>query len=586
MNPVEFLGDIIEVSHSNLEITARIKAILNIISQKMDFEEAIVFTLDRDKRLTCKYKNQKSMLFDILEKYRCHIGEGIIGSVAQKRIPQYFNDKDMPTRFGCLFYQGVDNQLEKHKTFAFIPLSDDSYIYGVLVLCSRSKHFLTDPEKILLSIVSREIGGVLRTNDLLLSSKKRISELATLSELGKVLTSNLDMQLLLKDIALIIAKALNALFITIKINNTFLAVEPQKYTYGSIYPQIEHYVDELEKEALRSKKTVSLVNYLHDEDDVSIRHTLYSAPIMSKDKMLGTITICERKSQKDYAFEQNEGYLINNFANYITNGLENILLNIKLKDIIRELNNAQKRIIEQEKFKSLGEMTANIAHEIKNPLVVIGGFTKRLAKKLNMNQTESRYVDIITNEVSRLESILNDVLNYVKDNPIPYESCLINNCIDEVLYLFSSDTAWNDTQIIKDYDNKLPPVICDIQQIKQVLINIIINANEAMDGKGTITIKTEKADAEGKSYVVVSITDSGGGINPSDINNIFNPFFTTKERGTGLGLAISNKIILNHGGKIEIENIVGKGAKFSIYLPIKNINNEEVLNEQYKDTGS
>jgi len=577
MNPVEFLGNIIEVSHSNLEISSRINAILNIISYNMDFDEVIVFTSDNDKRLTCKYKNQKSVLFDVLDKYRCHIGEGIIGSVAQKRTPQYFNDKNMPPRFGCLFYSEIDRLLEKYKIFAFIPLSDDSYIYGVLVLCSRSRHILMDAEKILLSIVSREIGGVLRTNDLLLSSKKRISELATLSELGKVLTSNLELQMLLKDIALIIARALNALFITIKIDNTFFAAGPHKYTYGNIYPQFEHYVNNLEQKAVQDKKTVSLINQLHDENDVSIKYILRSTPIMSKDKVLGIITICERIPQKDNAYGQNEGYLINNFASYITNGLENILLNIKLKDIIKELNSAQKRIIEQEKFKCLGEMTANIAHEIRNPLVVIGGFTKRLAKKLHMNQTESKYIDIITNEVSRLEAILNDVLNYVKDTPAPFESCKINDCIDEVLYLFSTDTAWSNTQILKDYDNNLPSVICDMQQIKQVLINIIINANEAMDGKGTITIKTEKTEeANGRQYVVVSIADSGGGIDPSDINNIFNPFFTTKERGTGLGLAISNKIILNHGGKIEIENVVGKGAKFFIYLPVKTIKNGEV----------
>jgi signal transduction histidine kinase len=223
-------------------------------------------------------------------------------------------------------------------------------------------------------------------------------------------------------------------------------------------------------------------------------------------------------------------------------------------------------------------MTANIAHEIRNPLVVIGGFAKRLSKKLNMDQIESKYVDIITNEVSRLESILSDVLNYVKDAPVPFESCNINDCIDEVLYLFTTDTTWSNTQILKDYDNNLPPVVCDIQQIKQVLINIIINANEAMDGGGTITIKTETTEeANGRQYVVVSIADSGGGIDPFDINNIFNPFFTTKERGVGLGLAISNKIILNHGGKIELENVVGKGAKFFIYLPVKTIKNGEVF---------
>lgn len=577
MNPVELLGNIIEVSHSNLEITSRIKTVLSIMSQGMDFDEAIVFTSDQDKRLTCKFKNPKSTLYKILDRYRCYIGEGIIGSVAQKRIPQYYNNKNIPPRFGCLFYPELDSLVEKYKAFAFLPLSDDSYIYGVLVLCSSGRHFIADAEKILLSIVSREIGGVLRINDLLLSSKKRIGELATLSELGKILSSNVEPQVLLKNIGLIIAKSLNALFVTIKLDHVFLRAEPQRYTYGILDQPIENYVNELEQEALRQKKTVSLRNHGQAEDDISSKYSLYATPIMSKNRILGTITICGARSQRDYAFEENSRYLINTFANYIANGLENTLLNTKLKDVIKDLNNAQKRIIEQEKFKSLGEMTANIAHEIKNPLVVIGGFTKRLAKKMCMDQTESRYIDIITNEVSRLESILNDVLNYVKDTPVPDETCSMNDCVDEVLYLFSSDTTWDHMRVLKNYDKNLPPVPCDIQQIKQVFINIIINAHEAMNGEGTITINTEKTIMDNKQFVVVSMADTGGGINPSVIDNIFNPFFTTKERGTGLGLAISNKIILNHDGKIEIENVAGKGATFFVYLPVKNHTNREEL---------
>jgi len=577
MNPVELLGNIIEVSHSNLEITSRINAVLGIMSQGMDFDEAIVFTSDQDKRLTSRFKNQKSTLYKILDSYRCHIGEGVIGGVAQKRIPQYYDNKNIPPRFGCLFYPELDSLVGKYKSFAFLPLSDDSYIYGVLVLCTPDRRFITDAEKILLSIISREIGGVLRINDLFLSSKKRISELATLSELGKILSSNAEPQALLKDIGLIIAKSLNALFVTIKLDHAFLRVEPQRYTYGILDQPIENYLNELEQEALRQKKTVSLRNHGQTEDDISSKYSLYATPIMSKNRILGTIAICGGRSQKDYAFEENSRYLINTFANYIASGLENTLLNTKLKDVIKDLNNAQKRIIDQEKFKSLGEMTANIAHEIKNPLVVIGGFTKRLAKKMRMDQTESRYVDIITNEVSRLESILNDLLNYVKDTPVPAETCNMNDCIDEVLHLFSSDTTWDRMQVLKRYDKNLPSAPCDMQQIKQVFINIIINAHEAMNGEGTITISTGKTIMDNKQFVFVSITDTGGGINASLIDNIFNPFFTTKERGTGLGLAISNKIIHNHDGKIEIENMVGKGATFFVYLPVKNHTNREEL---------
>ena len=123
-------------------------------------------------------------------------------------------------------------------------------------------------------------------------------------------------------------------------------------------------------------------------------------------------------------------------------GLESALLNIKLRDALRELGDAQRRLIENEKLRSLGEMTANIAHEIKNPLVVIGGFTKRLAKTARLDENESRYVEIITKEVARLEAILTEILNYVKETPLLFELCDINNLLDEILYLLSSDKSW------------------------------------------------------------------------------------------------------------------------------------------------
>jgi signal transduction histidine kinase len=578
MNPVDLLGKIIEISHSNLEIPSRISSILNIIAQEMHFEEVIVYTFDRDKRLTCKFMNQKSVLFLILNQYRCHIGEGIVGSVAQKRVPQFFTIKDIPPRFGCLFYPDLIGVIEKFKTFSFLPLSDDSYLYGVMVVISSSRETIHSSEKVLLSMLSREIGGILHASGLIFSSKKRISELATLSELGKALTSNIEPHELLKNITLIIARALNATFVTIKLEHTFLKLDSQRFTYGVIEPSIENYVKELEKDAIRTKQATSLGELAPEEHKNSFKLSLYTSPMLSKNRMLGTITICGTRSQQDFALEENSQYLIHTIANYISSGLENTLLNTKLRDVVKELGDAQKRLIEQEKFRSLGEMTANIAHEIKNPLVIIGGFTKRLAKKIQFEQTENRYIDIILKEVSRLETILNEILDYVKENPILIEPCNINDCMDEILYLFNSDVIWEQVHIVKEYDKALPSIMCDGQQIKQVFINILMNAFEAMHGSGTISIKTEQIKLDNKTFVAISITDTGGGIDPAIIDNIFNPFFTTKERGTGLGLAISNKIVMNHNGHLEIENVVGKGVTFVVYLPFKNsITKEEFL---------
>lgn len=569
MNPVDLLGKIIEISHSNLELASRITSILNIISQDMHSEEVIIYTFDKDKRLSCRYANQKSVLFKILNQYRCHVGEGIVGSVAQKRSPLFYTMRDIPPRFGCLFYPELDGKLENYNAFAFLPLADDSYLYGVLVLCTVSRDALHDAEKIFLSILSREVGGILRSYELILSSKKRISELATLTELGKVLTSNIEPHELLKSIALIIAKSLNATFVTIKLGYSFLKLDDKRFTYGIIDPSVQNYVEELEEASVKLLRAVSMKDCAPDEYEDSFKYSLFSAPVVSKNRVLGTLTICVDKRGQNYALGEDGQYLINTIANYISSGLENTLLNTRLRDAVRELSDAQKRLIEQEKFRSLGEMTANIAHEIKNPLVIIGGFTKRLARQIDLDHTENKYIRIILNEVTRLESILNEVLNYVKETPLVVETCNINEYLDEILYLLTSDASWEEIEITKVYDPGLPPIACDSQQLKQVLINILINAHEAMHGHGAIIIQTKQAVYENRPFVAISIADTGGGIDPAIIDNVFNPFFTTKERGTGLGLAISNKIIMNHKGHIDVENVVGKGVTFTIYLPVK-----------------
>ena len=575
MNPIDLLGKIIEISHSNLDLASRLTSILNIISQDMQFEEVLVYTFDKDKRLTCRFMNPKSVLFKMLSQYRCHVGEGIIGSVAQKRTPQYFSIKDISPRFGCLFYPELDGVLENYRTFSFLPLADDSYIYGVLVLCSVSKESLQDPEKILLSILSREIGGILRSFELILSSKKRISELAMLSELGKVLISNVEHHELIKNIALIIAKSLNATFVTIKLEYAFLKLESQRFTYGIIDSSVQDYIEQLEQSAIKLLRPTSLRNSALDQFEGAFKFTLYSAPIASKNRVLGTITICGEKTTQPHTLEEDGQYIINTIANYISSGLENTLLNTRLRNVVRELTDAQKRLIEQEKFRSLGEMTANIAHEIKNPLVIIGGFTKRLAKRSQHEPTEDKYINIILKEVDRLETILNEILNYVRENPSLSDECYISDFLDEILYLLSTDNSWEQIQITKDFDRTLPVIPCDSHQLKQVFINILMNAYEAMQGHGKITITTRRVPYNNQPFLSVSFADTGGGISPGILDNVFNPFFTTKEKGTGLGLAISHKIIANHHGHIDVENTVGRGVMFTVYLPLKNNSTRE-----------
>jgi signal transduction histidine kinase len=567
MNLPSVLGKIIEISHSNLEIPSRIGAILNIVSHEAFIDEAIIFTLDPDKRLSCRYANRESRLFSHLTNYRCHVGEGVIGMVAQKRKPQRYSADDVPPRFGCLFYPGLDDIATQYRVFAFTPLCDDSFVYGVLLAASLSLNIFSAAKGTLLSIVSRELGGILRTYDLILTSNQRITELTVLSDLGRILTSTMEPPAILDNIVLVTAKALNARFSTIKLDPSLLKSGRSRFTSGSIDSPTEGRLLNLENEVLVLKKPLFRIDHDVEPSGTFPAITLFSAPIIARGRMLGTITLCRVREHQETPDGREDRYLLTTIASYISSGLENALLNIRLKDSLRELNEAQQRLIEHEKLRSLGEMTANIAHEIKNPLVIIGGFTKRLAKKAHLGQSENKYIEIITKEVARLEAILTEILNYVKESPLLFELSDLNALLDEVLFLLTSDKTWDNVTVTTRYDKTLSSTPCDVQQIKQVFLNILVNAFEAMKGNGTITITTERVAIEDKSFTVVSLQDTGGGIDPSKLDNIFNPFFTTKEQGSGLGLAITNKIVIHHGGQIEVQNKPGEGVIFVVYLP-------------------
>lgn len=380
---------------------------------------------------------------------------------------------------------------------------------------------------------------------------------------------------LLENIALITAKALGAWFATIKLDLAFMKVDGQRFTSGTIESSVEDQVLDLENEALRRGQPVSRADARGEIRNNAPALALVSAPIVAKDRVLGTITLCLRREQRDVTDEQEDRYLLSTIASYIASGLENTLLNVKLRDALGELGDAQRRLIEHEKLRSLGEMTANIAHEIKNPLVVIGGFTKRLAKTAHLDENESRYAEIITKEVARLEAILTEVLIYVKEDSLLLEPCDVNALLDEILHLLTSDKRWEEIRIVKEYHRSLPLILCDVQQIKHAFLNILINSFEAMQGKGTVTIGTEQTTFEDKPFLAVSMRDTGGGIDPAFLDNIFNPFFTTKDRGSGLGLAISNKIVVHHGGVIEVKNKPGEGVLFIVYLPARTTSTKE-----------
>lgn len=243
-----------------------------------------------------------------------------------------------------------------------------------------------------------------------------------------------------------------------------------------------------------------------------------------------------------------------------------------LRDI-SELKSLQERLVMTERMAALGEVAAKVAHEIRNPLVSVGGFAKRLEKKLNGNLKE--YADIITKEVERLEMILNEILGFVKEMRVVKESVSSERLIDEVLSLVQSDIEERGILISRESEGPVELYV-DPGKMKEALLNILNNAIQAIVSNGTVSIKTYLRD----SNAVIEVVDTGEGITDENKPFIFDPFFTTKKVGTGLGLTITHRIMEEHEGHIEVKSSPDTGTTFRLFIPLKTINNKKMIKRE------
>jgi len=226
------------------------------------------------------------------------------------------------------------------------------------------------------------------------------------------------------------------------------------------------------------------------------------------------------------------------------------------------------KLIETEKMAALGRITADIAHEIRNPLTALGGFGRRLLKSVT-DENQRQYAAVIVEESGRLEQVLRDVLIYSRNVRYEFEKDSINGLLDESIALYQNICDEHGIVISREYGTDLPVLLMK-DQVRQATNNLITNAIDAMSGGGSLTVSTNLQEANHIDYIAVNVRDTGVGIPHDKLPLIFEPFFTTKKigQGTGLGLPICKKIVEEHGGFIKAKN--GTGLTISMFFPYQN----------------
>jgi signal transduction histidine kinase len=284
--------------------------------------------------------------------------------------------------------------------------------------------------------------------------------------------------------------------------------------------------------------------------------------ITGEDQLLGALVLRDERLREAYSSEEIELF-------------RGVALSIGVT-----LQNSQvyERMKERDRLAALGQMAAGLAHEIRNPLGAIKGAAQFLqptaAGQGGVDAAGTKeFLNIIVEEVNRLNNIVSQFLDYARPYRGEQEPLEVNDVVRKTLQLLGKESEGKGIEVVPSLVDGLPPVRADAEQLVQVFLNLSLNALQAMPEGGRLFVSTaiRRATRRGAAaaFLEVRFRDTGVGIPPGDLRNLFIPFFTTKDKGTGLGLPISQRIIENHGGTIEVRSQAGTGATFTVLLPVE-----------------
>jgi len=402
--------------------------------------------------------------------------------------------------------------------------------------------------------------------------KNRYDYRETLGKFSKAMVTILDLQSLSKRIVETITQTMGvekaSLFLWDEEKGGYSLFESKNIKMTTSTPLLSknnplpHYLQKIGEIIIREElvKGANILELNEVIEKMSLLEAEVSIPLISKGQLIGMINLGYKFNKDIYSHEDIE--LLSTLANQTSVAIENARL-------YEDLKRSKSYIRRADRLASLGTLTAGLAHEIRNPLVAIKTLTQLLPERLDDEEFRNQFLQIASGEVDRISSLVNELLEFARPSDPKLELEDIDTILDGMILLVSTEMKKKQINIFKDYSSNLPPIQVDREQIKQVFLNILLNAIEATTENGKISVKTRSfMKPGGELYLQIEFNDTGCGIPGEYIEDIFNPFFTTKSTGSGLGLSISNQIIQDHRGYIDVESQLGKGSSFFINLPI------------------
>jgi two-component system NtrC family sensor kinase len=406
--------------------------------------------------------------------------------------------------------------------------------------------------------------------------KKRLDYRDTLLRSSRDMVSIVDIAVLSNNLVHIISKALGIEKVSLLLNNDARDDYHLKAKVGLDLPQIDQVLllkesplvqllrrrrEPIVKEELewvpvgpQTPQTIETMRKLGAE---------ISLPILSKEKLIGILNLGHKEDKTLYSTEELE--LLSTLANQAAIAIENARLYENLKQ-------SQDTLRRADRLSSLGLLTAGLAHEIRNPLVAIRTFTQLLPERYNDAEFREGFQSLALKEVDRICGLINDLLSFARPSKPNVAPENVNDVVDNIARILEAQAKEKGMSISREFSDSLPKVWIDREQMKQVFMNLILNAIQAMKEGGSIILATRAVSRNGSEpsgeFVQVEIRDTGIGIPEESLQHIFDPFFTSKDEGSGLGLAVSHQIVQEHGGFVTVESNLGKGTAFFVHVPV------------------
>ncbi len=566
-------------SGQNIEQIAR--RVFALLARAFQAEISSLYLMSTDERMVREYHNDDGK---VVVDHAGLAGHPMADLFKDGQITRLSRDVDVDSLFGS----------ENAQEMMLVPLRYRGRTNGLLTLEKARADEFSVYDTHLITVIAGHLAGLLEYSRLREEAEARARNLGLIHEVVQEVIGLLDKQEVVQITAELLVQYFGYEFAII-----LLVDEDMKATVcgagGSRAPSVDQLLSELSYPV--SDGTGGITKHVLLTGESTLINDVSLSPIYrplkgwdAKSELCVALNDGERiigimdiESSTKNAFGQNDFMALESLAGILSSVISNADQYQRSQETVRQLQQtqqelqtrieaqmeAERKLIQAEKLAAVGEMAAGIAHELNNPLTTVTGFTELVLDEIPDDSVFRVDLGLVLKEARRARDVVRRLLDFSRSSESERTRADLNELLDDVLSLTNHLMRISGVQLDVSLGNRLPWVIVDRNQMKQVFLNLFHNALQAMPNGGRLVIETGKRQRDGKKWVTTTIADTGDGISEDDRERIFEPFFTTRsdEGGTGLGLSVTYGIVSDHGGEIDVESELGKGTKFTVRLP-------------------